>query len=307
MEHSHPPQKHQLCPGSASYSCVDQFLTDDEEVWDELTSEINRVAKHSDEMMDKAIRRAEEGCIETQASIANLYQCINTLRKSCRKQGTETSCLWDGWSQTHHTRDDELGLPPQKDSCPVREGCKQDGLIHHPYNEPEDRSQRLSPQNSQRNLDEETLVDVMARPRQEAKHWEWSENDAAKHHRKALDRMIQAAEVAAEHAKRNNLSRQEVINAENELAKAVQAKNSWYQVQKAGLNAEACIASPTTRMVEPTFNWMMNVGDPWTDMEHETIHYRRQSVAPTVRATLERRGGYTITWADRGENQSMNN
>ena len=26
-----------------------------------------------------------------------------------------------------------------------------------------------------------------------------------------------------------------------------------------------------------------------------------------VRATLERRGGYTVTWADGGENQSMNN
>ena len=49
-----------------------------------------------------------------------------------------------------------------------------------------------------------------------------------KHHRKALDRMIQAAEEAVEHAKNNNLLRQEVIDAENELAKAVQAKNSRY-------------------------------------------------------------------------------
>ena len=45
-------------------------------------------------------------------------------------------------------------------------------------------------------------------------------------HRKALDRMIQAAEEAVEHAKNNNLLRQEVIDTENELAKAVQAKNS---------------------------------------------------------------------------------
>ena len=66
--------------------------------------------------------------------------------------------------------------------------------------------------------------------------------------------MIQTAEEAVEYAKRNNLSRQEVIDAENELAKAVQAKNSRYRVQKVGLNAEACIASPTTRMVEPMFN-----------------------------------------------------
>ena len=62
-----------------------------------------------------------------------------------------------------------------------------------------------------------------------------------KRHRKALDRMIQAAEEVVEHTKNNNLSRQEVIDTENELAKAVQAKNSRYQVQKAGLNAEAHI------------------------------------------------------------------
>ena len=66
--------------------------------------------------------------------------------------------------------------------------------------------------------------------------------------------MIQAAEEAVEHAKTNNLSRQEVINAENELAKAVQAKNSRYRVQKAGLNAEAHTVSLTIRTVEPTFN-----------------------------------------------------
>ena len=52
------------------------------------------------------------------------------------------------------------------------------------------------------------------------------ENDTVKHHRNALDCVIQAAEEAVEHAKRNNLSRQEVIDAENELARAVQAKNS---------------------------------------------------------------------------------
>ena len=105
-------------------------------------------------------------------------------------------------------------------------------------------------------------MDIVARSQQEAKHWEQSENDTAKHHRKALDRVIQAAaEEAVEHAQTNNLSRQEVIN-ENELAKAVQAKNSRYRVQKAGLNTEACMASPTTRMVEPMFNRTMNVGDP---------------------------------------------
>ena len=73
--------------------------------------------------------------------------------------------------------------------------------------------------------------------------------------------MIQAAEEVVEYAKTNNFSRQEVIDAENELAKAVQAKNSCYQVQKAGLSAEAHITSQTMRPVEPMFNPMMNVGD----------------------------------------------
>ena len=75
-----------------------------------------------------------------------------------------------------------------------------------------------------------------------------------KHHRKALDQLIQAAEEAVEHTERNNLLRQEVIDAENELAKAVQAKNSSYQVQKAGLNAEAHIASPITKTVQEVLN-----------------------------------------------------
>ena len=60
--------------------------SDDEEIWDELTSEINRVAKRLDEMMAEAIRRAEEGRAETQASIANLHQHINTLKKSHRRR-----------------------------------------------------------------------------------------------------------------------------------------------------------------------------------------------------------------------------
>ena len=108
----------------------------------------------------------------------------------------------------------------------MREGREQDGPLRRPSNEPDDRPERLSPQHSQRDLDEETLVDAVTRSQQEAKRWERSENDAAKRHRKALDHMIQAAEEAVEHAKNNNLSRQEVIDTENELAKAVQAKNS---------------------------------------------------------------------------------
>ena len=69
-------------------------------------------------------------------------------------------------------------------------------------------------------------MDAVTRSQREAEHWERLENDAVKHHRKALDRVIQAAEEAVEHTKNNNLLRQEVIDAENELAKAVQAKNS---------------------------------------------------------------------------------
>ena len=48
-----------------------------------------------------------------------------------------------------------------------------------------------------------------------------------------------------------------------------------------GLNAEACIVSPTIRMVEPMFNRTMNVGDPQMDMEHKTTHYCGQSIALT--------------------------
>ena len=69
-------------------------------------------------------------------------------------------------------------------------------------------------------------MDAVTRSQREAECWEHSENDTAKCHRKALDCMIQAAEEVVEPAKSNNLLRQEVIDAENELAKAVQAKNS---------------------------------------------------------------------------------
>ena len=48
-----------------------------------------------------------------------------------------------------------------------------------------------------------------------------------------------------------------------------------------GLNAEAHIASPITGTVEPTFNRVMNEGDPQMDLEHETTHYCGWSVALT--------------------------
>ena len=126
--------------------------SDNEETWDELTSEVKRVAEHSAKTVAKAMRKIEEGRVETQASIASLNQCINTLRKSYQKRG-ETSRSLDGWSQTRHTRNDESGLTPQRESRPITEGHEQDGPPHHPSNGPDDRSQRLSPQNSQRDPD----------------------------------------------------------------------------------------------------------------------------------------------------------
>ena len=44
--------------------------------------------------------------------------------------------------------------------------------------------------------------------------------------------MIQAAEEVVEHAKTNDLLRQEVINSENELAKAVQARTADTEFKK---------------------------------------------------------------------------
>ena len=48
----------------------------------------------------------------------------------------------------------------------------------------------------------------------------------------------------------------------------------------------------------------------WTMVSKDRPHVPKEQKGPlldTVRATLECRGGYTVTWADRGENQSMNN
>ena len=99
---------------------------------------------------------------KTQASLSSLDQRLSVLKKKYQGQA-ETSHSRDGRSQTRHTRNDESGLNPQKDSRPTREGCEQDGPLRHPSNEPNDRPERLSPQNSQRDLDEETLVDAMTR------------------------------------------------------------------------------------------------------------------------------------------------
>ena len=141
--------------------------SDDKDTWDELASEVKRVAESS----AKAMRNMEERHAEMQASLSSLNQCINALRKKYQDR-EETSHSQDGRSQTRHTRKDKSGLNPQRDSHPTKQGCEQDGLLCHPSNEPNDRSERLSPQHSQRDLDEETLVDAVARSRREVECWE---------------------------------------------------------------------------------------------------------------------------------------
>ena len=54
---------------------------DDKETWDELASEVKRVAESSAETVAEVMRKIEERHAETQASIASLNQCINALRK----------------------------------------------------------------------------------------------------------------------------------------------------------------------------------------------------------------------------------
>ena len=136
--------------------------SDDEDTWDELASEVKTVVEISAEAVAKAMMKMGERYAEMQASLSSLNQRINALRKKYQGQ-EETSRSRDGRLQTCHTRNDELGLNPQRDSRPTKEGCKQDGLLCRPSNEPDDRSKRLSPQHSQRDLDEETPVDAMAR------------------------------------------------------------------------------------------------------------------------------------------------
>ena len=114
---------------------------------------------------NREIRRPvkkEYGLIFDGSPTASLDQCISALRKKYQGQA-ETSHSRDGWLQTRHTRNDESGLNPQRDSHPTREGCEQDGLPCRPSNEPDDRPERLSPQHSQRDLDEETPVDAVTR------------------------------------------------------------------------------------------------------------------------------------------------
>ena len=93
--------------------------SDDEDTWDERASEVKRVA----ESLAEAMRNMEERHAEMQASLSSLNQCINVLRKKYQDR-EETSRLRDGWSQIRHTRNDESGLNPQRDSSPTKEGCE---------------------------------------------------------------------------------------------------------------------------------------------------------------------------------------
>ena len=124
------------------------------------------------ERIEKRLVRMRTKANETLDSPADLRQQIKAWKRMCSERGVETSCSCNGQSQTCHTRNDELGLTPNKDLPLVGEGCEQDGPMNRPSNEPNDRHQRLSPQNIQRDLDEETLVDIVAKSRWEPECWE---------------------------------------------------------------------------------------------------------------------------------------
>ena len=145
------------------HHCLTMRLDDDKEILDRLLSRMDEVVRDLDKAMAKVKRRVEEICINTQNSVVDLCQRVKAWKERCSKQDVETSHSWDSWLQTCHARDEEPGLSHQKDLHPAREGCEQDGQVHCPSNEPNDRSQRLSPQYNQRNLDEETLVDAVAK------------------------------------------------------------------------------------------------------------------------------------------------
>ena len=124
--------------------------SDDKDTWDGLASEVKNVSG--------ILGQSTEENAGLPVKPRSTHKCVE-------KEVSETSHSQDGRSQTHHTRNDESGLNPQRDSRPMREGCEQDGPLCRPSNEPNDRPERLSPQHSQRDLDKETPVDVVTRSR----------------------------------------------------------------------------------------------------------------------------------------------
>ena len=72
-------QSHSVCHCPTTRS-------DDKEILDEILSKMDEIVEHSDKAMAEVIRRAEEGSIEMQTSIANLHQRVNTLRERRQPQ-----------------------------------------------------------------------------------------------------------------------------------------------------------------------------------------------------------------------------
>ena len=67
---------------SRSICCHPTKRLDNEDTWDELASEVKRVVESLAKAVAETMRKIEERHAETQASIASLNQCINTLRKT---------------------------------------------------------------------------------------------------------------------------------------------------------------------------------------------------------------------------------
>ena len=76
---------------SCSIRCHLTKRSDDEDTWDELASEVKKVAESSAKAVAEAMRKMEERHAETQASLSSLNQHINALRKKYQGRA-ETSC-----------------------------------------------------------------------------------------------------------------------------------------------------------------------------------------------------------------------
>ena len=88
---------------------------DDKDTWDGLASKVKKLVESSADAQRK-----------TQASLSSLDQHISALKKKYQGRA-ETSCSRDGRLQTRHTRNDESGLNPQRDSRPTREDVNKMG------------------------------------------------------------------------------------------------------------------------------------------------------------------------------------
>ena len=121
----------------------------------------------------------------------------------------------------------------------------------------------------------------MTKSRQKAEEWEKKENDAAKHHKEALDQTIRAAKTALRYAVDNNLSVQEIAHAAQEVENATKARASRYRVSQAGLNADARMADLSTRSAERAFTLGVNADGELSGADQEIVQQRGRSMAPT--------------------------